>query len=461
MTGHLRTRLGAAFAIGAIWLAAIAAPASAATSTVRYVDDNIATACHGTHFHTIQGAINASNAQDVVYVCPGTYHEQLQIDVPGLTVQSLKFRKAHLVPPASPVFPAVVEISADGAKLRGFDIRIPAGDFNPCVACATATSSLATQCEPLEAAVVVLAQRVGVWGNYIDAIGDNTLSGDCGYDIGILFLDSATQSALPLGHDKSTAKRNYIRDFKIGGIIVEGEQSVRIWDNSIRFVHLDDPATCVLVNTITVTPTVAYPCAPIAGAHVNPLNGVFGEAVGIGVAGGPLVQVGYNTVFSTLDFALLFDGGEGIPLAGGIIFFGAAPGSLITENQVDQVFIGIAVDPVGLTLARPTGVSASPGGVEITFNRTNEGFFGIIIGGDDNYLYANRARLNAGGIGIFDGANNQFINNDARYNLEVDCYDETGGGTGSGTAGTDNTWEDNFGNNNEPEEICIDTGFPL
>lgn len=453
MTGHLRTRLGAVLVIGAIWLGAVAAPAAAA-GTIRYVNNHSGGACGPNHFHTIQGAINASSAHDIVYVCPGTYHEQLTIDVQGLTVQSLKFRKAHLVPPDAPDFPAVVQITADGAKLRGFDIQIPAGGVGP--------SGGVTACAPMEAAVVVLAQRVGVWGNYIDATGDATLSGDCGYDIGILFIGGVVASALPLGPDKSTAKRNYIRDFKIGGIIVEGDQAVRIWDNSIRYVHLDDPATCVLVNTVTLTanPTLQFPCEPPTGVGPNPLNGIFGDSVGIGVADGAFVQVGYNTVFSTLDFALLLDGGEGIPLFGGIVFFDVAPGSLITENQVGQVFIGIGVIPEGIPLVQATGVPAAPNGVEITFNRTNEGYLGIVVGSDDNYLYANRARLNIGGIGVFEGADNQFINNDARYNFEVDCYDETGP-SGTGTAGTDNTWEDNYGNNNQPQEICIETGGPF
>jgi pectin methylesterase-like acyl-CoA thioesterase len=97
----------------------MAVPASAA-GTVRYVDDNTTKACHGTHFHSIQAAINASHAKDVVYVCPGTYHEELQISVPGLTVQSLGYRKAKLVPPSDATHTALVALLADGVKFRSF-----------------------------------------------------------------------------------------------------------------------------------------------------------------------------------------------------------------------------------------------------------------------------------------------------------------------------------------------------
>ncbi len=191
MPGHLRSRLGAVLVIGAIWLGALAMPAAAA-GTVRYVDDNMANACHGTHLHTIQAAINASSAKDVVYVCPGTYHEDLVIDVPGLTVQSLEYRKAKLVPPApeNDGLGAMVVIPADGVKFRGFKIEFPAGDPLPPPPVkqggAGGAGGSAT-CAGFEVAIVSLGQRVGVWGNHISTIGDATLSGACGYGIGILF----------------------------------------------------------------------------------------------------------------------------------------------------------------------------------------------------------------------------------------------------------------------------------
>ncbi len=71
MSGQRRGRIGLALALGAMLVTLIAAPASAAITTIRYVDDNPnATSCRGTHFHSIQAAINASNAADIVYVCP-------------------------------------------------------------------------------------------------------------------------------------------------------------------------------------------------------------------------------------------------------------------------------------------------------------------------------------------------------------------------------------------------------
>jgi hypothetical protein len=457
MLRHLGTRLGAALVIGAIWLGSLVAPAAAA-GTVRYVDDNLNNACHGTHFHSIQAAINASANKDVVYVCPGTYAEELVIDVPGLTVQSLQYRKAKLVPPTGEDgLGAMVVIAANGVKFRGFKIEIPAGEVAPAV---PVQGGLPPDCIGFEVAIVVLGQRDGVWGNHISTVGDATLSGECGYAIGILFAGEDLAGFTPLGSTKSSAKRNYIRDFKLAGILAEGAVSVRIARNQIRYVHQNDPFTCVPINTIAANPSLTFPCEEPLFLDLSPLNGVFVDSVGIGVFGAH-ADVNNNTVFSTFDIALLEGGGAALPLGGGIIFQQAAPGSRITENVVTQVFVGIGVDPdLGIgTPIRPTGVEPSTG-IDITFNRAVEGFAGFLIDSDNNYVYANRARLNViFGIATFVGEGNLFLQNDARYNAffggGYDCDDET---TGTGTANTANTWTDNIGNSDNPDGICLDIG---
>jgi hypothetical protein len=315
----------------------------------------------------------------------------------------------------------------------------------------------AAECAGYEVVILAAGQRQRVWGNHISTVGDATLSGSCGYGTGVLFegLTLNTANFTKLGKERSSAKRNYIRDFKLAGILAEGVSSVRIQGNQIRYVHQDDPFTCVPVNTITTNPSLTFPCeTPFI--NFAPLNGFFTESTGIGVFGSK-ADVNNNTIFSTLDFALLE--AEQIPLFAGILTLAAAPGSRITENVVTQVFVGIAVDPVLSAGVRPTGIPPAGGNMDITFNRTNEGIAGIVVDSDNNYVYANRARLNVFfGIGTDVGEGNQFIQNDARYNaytfdIGYDCFDDT---TGSGTENTANTWQDNLGLNNTPQDICLD-----
>jgi hypothetical protein len=50
------------------------------------------------------------------------------------------------------------------------------------------------------------------------------------------------------------------------------------------------------------------------------------------------------------------------------------------------------------------------------------------------------------------GANNDLQDNDFRDNASWDCYDTT---SGSGTAGTANTWTNDLGQDDFPDGICI------
>ena len=462
MSGQKRVRLGLALVLGTMLVSLVAGPASAATTTVRYVDDNPkSTACNHTSFHTIQGAINASDAADIVYVCPGTYHESIVIDVPKLLVQSTKPRMAHIVPPAANNGAAVVMESA-GSALKGFSIDIPSGEgFNPSVG----AGGLA-DCSLVIAAVVVLNSNIRVISNRIVATGDDTLSGDCGYLIGILAgletvdVDvtqspgagaNAAPSFIPMPNANLRFKRNYIRDFKLAGILVGGDTTARIVHNAIRYVHRDDPFTCVPVNTIDATAGLTLPCQPFAAQGVNPLNGELGFSIGIGAGLGARVDILYNQVFSTLDFDL--PEFIQVPLFMGIATLFADQGSRVSQNVVTQVYAGIAIDPfleVGPPVVRPTGASGSSN-LDVTFNRANEGFYGIVVDGTNNYVYANRTRLNVLGLISFEGSNNLFDENDSRFNWDLDCLDDT---LGTGTAGTANTWVNNVGNTDVPDGIC-------
>jgi hypothetical protein len=424
------------------------------------VDDNPkATACRHTSFHSIQAAIDASNAADIVYVCPGTYHESIEIDVPGLIVQSTKPRAAHIVPPADAPG-AVVVITSARSMLRGFSIDIPSGDeFLP----VRPTGDPEPECAEILAAVVVLNQNVRVIANRITALGDNTLSGECGYWIGILAGleaidvqitqvatgDETGSEFIPLGPGIIRIKRNYIRDFKLAGVLVGGESNSRIVHNAIRYVHQHDELTCVPVNTADENPGLVPPCQIFARAGVNPLNGILGFSIGIGAGLGAHVDILYNQVFSTLDFDLP----EFIqqPLLVGIATLLADDGSRVSQNVVTQSYAGIAIDPDVVVTAgvRPTGFEL--GSMDVTFNRANEGYYGIIVDGIGNYVYANRTRLNGFGLVTEEGFDNWFNENDSRYNFDLDCLDDT---SGTGTAGTANTWTDNVGYDDFPDGIC-------
>jgi hypothetical protein len=210
----------------------------------------------------------------------------------------------------------------------------------------------------------------------------------------------------------------------------------------------------VPINTVTFDEQgITFPCEIFRGQGVNPLNGMESFSVGIGAGLGAHVDVMYNTVFSTADMDF-----NTYPLLAGIGTIGAADGSRISQNVVTQVFIGLAIEPMSIFLAgaptsRTTGLPPTSGNIDVTFNRANEGLFGILVDGFENYVYANRTRLNILGLVTFNGEQNYFNENDSRFNFEYDCYDDT---TGTGTSGTANQWDFNVGYDDYPDGICFD-----
>jgi hypothetical protein len=253
--------------------------------------------------------------------------------------------------------------------------------------------------------------------------------------------------------------RNWVKDFKYGGILVGGDRSAKLWNNSIRYVHYDDPATCNLVPVLGVNPTLDFPCEGPFVQNTSPLDGIFPFGAGI-MNEGSLVDVRGNTVYSTLDTSLL-EIYDIIPsfLVGGIVMIDSTPGSRVRSNIVDNTYFGIGLADEYVFFPGVQPVPSAPNGVAVSGNRVSETFIAFPVDTDENYFYANRAHLNIFGLWASEFAEgNTFDHNDFRYNAEVDCLDES---TGAGTAGTANYWEEpNLGFYDEPDGICMEF-FPI
>lgn len=130
-------RVAAAFIVWSLVLGLLtASAASAASPRIRWVDGDGhgggSAGCNGTRSArlTIQGAIDASSAGDIVRVCPGTYHETVVVNKVGLTVAGVKALKAKIVPPANDTSSAglsdpAVLVTANRVTLRKLNVVIP------------------------------------------------------------------------------------------------------------------------------------------------------------------------------------------------------------------------------------------------------------------------------------------------------------------------------------------------
>lgn len=440
MRGWISTRLGVALVIAGLLAGSLAGPVSAAV-TERWVDDDSSpgdgpAACDTAAFSSIQAAIDASNNWDHVNVCPGYYEEQLTLDVRGILVQAVPLRKAHIVAPALMAvvdgITSLVRMTEWAARLNGFRIDIPAGE-------APAPTIIPT-CSTVDVAVLALGERNRVRWNVIDAIGDATFSGNCGYAYGIVFTDSVLPPAFgaPYPTETSRATHNTVRDFKWGGILIEGARMVRVDRNKIRFMHADDPG-CLIYNISPCFPTTAQP---------TEVNSSFPLSFGIGVEDGALADIQANNVRSTFSNVVQVTINS-ISLSDGIRLLAAHADSRVRGNTVTGAQQGISVG--GGIIVLPPVQASSTAGVEINGNTLTGNGAGLEVASDENDVHHNESHNNAAGIVVVNGESNLIHDNDARNNHEVDCYDNTSGG---GTSGTANWWTDNLGNTSSPSGLC-------
>ncbi len=475
MSNRIYRGIGVSLAIGALWLSAVVAPAAAATGTTRWVAANPGSGkgpakCATAPYSSIQDAIDNANNWDTVMVCPGTYTEQLYINVRGLTVKSTGKHTAKLVAPAAmDSFDgevAVVIMDAYAVRLIGFDIGIPSGDY-----LGPASQPADGVCTHADGAVWARDGRARVNRNNIHPIGPNSLSGECGYDYGIVFAAPAesvapTSGTILTGSDVSRAAHNKITDFRWGGIMALGPDArVHIDHNRLAFLHTNDPSCSVPFGatasvspqacTFTIAPTsitsLAKGLSKSTTSNISPAQ-VPAESFGILAADGAAADIDYNNIHSGLVFV-----GTGNSVLGAGIWMEYADGSSrVFRNSVTNAGFGLITGEDLPGVSSSVTPSVATDGVYIVKNQFLNNLIGVFIEDDANHLVRNVATANFyGGIYVY-GQGNLIENNNFAYNFEQDCYD----GTSGDAATVSNTWTSNLGVTSAPVGICVDPSAP-
>ena len=416
---QLLKRVVGALSVSVVLIGLLAGPAAAGPGlpVTRLVDDN-GVQCPSAAYTSIQDAIDDANTGDKVFVCPGTYTEQLTINK-SIIVKAQPMWGAHLNAPAG-IAPtngvvAAVAITADNATFRGFRMHIDSGPVVP-----TARPT-AISCTPVDVAILVLGNNDAVRHNRINATGSATLSGACGYGYGI---------AVGRESDPATANVtfNKIRDFKFGGILIEGAGTTAlVRRNAVQYLHLAESG---------ITPCIATGCA-----QINSVNGSFAQAFGIGVEDGADARIVRNAIKS----------GPNAVSGNRIIVGTPALGEGISVMNTDSGDTWIKHNAIWRTSVGITTASDVEA-VDVFENHVTTSFaWGMILSGTDAFIYDNVVQHNNLGT-LVNGANNNLHDNDFRDNDSYDCWDQTSGG---GTAGTANTWTNNLGQDDNPDGICV------
>jgi parallel beta-helix repeat protein len=399
---QIRTGGLTALAISAAALAFGASPALAAhTLTV----GNPIT-CHGATFPTIQSAVLAANSGDHIVVCPGTYQEQVVIPAGknNLSLSSQKPFQAVIQAPAVLVgSKTILNVNgAQNASISGFTIEGPG----------------AGGCDSLEYGVRVDGGgSAAIVYNHITHIRDEPFSG-CQNGVAVQ-IGRASESTT----GSASIRFNLIDDYQKNGITVSNTGSkADIEFNDIRGAG---PTAIIAQNGVQVSDGADATVAAnaISGNVYSPQTT---SSTGILLFAPHSANVASN-VLKANDT--------------GVYAYQTDARTTVSGNNVSgSSFDGITFDSVTQSLMKGNTSSKNAEGIGVYAST------GAKVSGNN----ANQNTTD----GVFtdtDTSQNTFDQNSAQGNSGLDCEDVS---TGTGTAGTANTWTHDVGATSNPTGIC-------
>jgi len=397
-------------------LAAVLAPFSAGTSVAAgntfVVDDDLAQ-CPNATFTMINAAVIAAGTGDTIKVCAGTYMESVLVNK-SLTIKGTNHTRDDCFDTVAPDPQRDAIVNPPGVLTgTGFDVE----------AANVAISGF-----------IVTDADKGIFtspsfGGY--DLSENTLLKN---RFGIHLHSDGTV--------RTNVEKNCIRESAQApggdGIFSNmGLKNARIRNN--RF-YKTVPAT-PMGDAADISMFGPTPLAPISDVEVSH-NKSLDSATFIALSNTTDSEVSHNDINGDGTASGIFDGGDNTNV-------------VISHNKVEDVSRGIRFGAIffgngpssGLTIAHnkvdgATGAGATDGGIVAAMNSV------------DGSLFDNNRVKDGAGQGIYlqtMNTGNTLVSNDARGNAGTDCRDDT---TGTGTAGTANTWEKDKGDESIPAGIC-------
>jgi parallel beta-helix repeat protein len=343
-------------------------------------------------FVSIQAAVNAASPGDTIQVRPGTYTEQVTIPATkdDLTLKSQTPQSAVIKAPATLTGPVVRVAGADDVEIEGFTVTGPAAGVTAGIQVDQGGSAEVSK----------------------NLITDIRPPGSTGLQNGIGVLVGGQGSATDTGD--AVVVDNTITRYQKEGVTVTGAGS--------RALIAD--------NTITGTPSPL-----VAQNGIDVQSGADAAVLGNTIKNNQYLPT--NPADTTIATGvLLFQAGD-VLVAGNRVLDNQegivdvqTDGAAVLLNQVSDS-LGIGVDLFGaknLTVA----------GNVVTDNGTAGIFLQDVTG---STVALNLSRGNQTGVLVTGASSGNGIRfNDLRGNTGFDAFDDT---TGTGTAGTANTWAGN------------------
>lgn len=297
---------------------------------------------------------------------------------------------------------------------------------------------------------------------------------------------SAKPASLPSGSSIVTIRNG--KTVELAGFVISGPNPMGTGDNLLAGVLVRDSATADIHDN------------EIRDIRNNPLDGVqtgFGILVGQAspaTSGTATIRdnilIGYQK-----NGMVISNSGSQADITDNVVT-GAGPTGLIVQNgiQVSDAAVTLLRNRVSGHLFTDTNIAISvgilgldPSSLQVTLNRSesndenlflvnadgatidrnilNSGTFdGMFLDGTNAASISRNQADNNGDVGIYlcttsfgcgESSGNTLTRNRANTNTDFDCLDES---TGSGTAGTANTWTNNTGDLASPPDICEGSG---
>ena len=392
-------------------------PANAAVTQV-VDDDGLAslTNCNATTptSNTIQGGVNAAAPGDTVKVCPGTYTENVTVNkalilngakagVNGTRVVGANESVVHALDSNQPIF----MLTADGITLNGFLVE---GN----------TNNAGIQTSPTFSGYRILNNivRDNVFGIYLNSAGATTtlvrrnLLQNNNANFGV-----ASASGNGIYSDQGTVgvsiQANHFEGHKNGAITFADantlQESILIQNNR----SLNDNNFVALFNVQNAQIVANRTNDTIDSDDFSSTIFVGGDSAGILIQRNVLMNPGFAGI-AVRD--VLGTGGGNVDVLGNTVT--GAEGSGIDVTATDFAAVS----------ARNNTLNNNGVGAAVPANEPRDGiYFGSLTKG------------------------NQIRGNTASGNGNLDCEDDS---SGSGTAGTANTWVGNNGVTDDPNGIC-------
>jgi parallel beta-helix repeat protein len=376
----------------------------------RLVPSTLHVGSHPGEYHTIQAAVNAAHSNDTIRVDAGTYTEQVTINNNGHARNNLKLEgsgenSTFIQSPSNMTgHNAIVEVeNAKNVTIEDFTIEGPSGTVN------AGGNFYGVRVDNGSARIL---------DNHITKIEDTPFNGvQEGIAIRVGSAPDGTTGTAIISH-------NLIDDYQKAGIVVDNTGSRAEIDHNTIIGH--GPTALIGQNGVQISRGAT---ADVNHNHISDNEYTGGGVVGTGIllyqAG--TVRVAHNTL-SNNDVGLFDEGSDHVVIEH----------NRISENTTN----GILLDSTSGARIDHNTLDHSGSG--------NSGDGGIALYGSTNNIIAHNTSNYNNGDGIFvdsTSTGNTFSHNQLRGNTLFDAEDQS---TGTGTAGTGNTWIHNHGQTSNP-----------